>query len=73
MMKTDGERLTNLVGEDLALCVANDIHSDGSFIAELLKERQQHAGITNLHAVDPLERSLLCSPILSKKPSGITL
>ena len=56
MRKTDGERLTNLVGEDLSLRVPNDIHADGSFVSELLKERQQDAGIANLHAVDSLEQ-----------------
>jgi hypothetical protein len=55
MTKTGGERLTNLVGEDLSLRVPNEIHSDGPFVPELLKERQQHAGVANLHAVNPLE------------------
>jgi hypothetical protein len=56
MSKMDGEELTNLVGEDLSLRVPKDIHTDGSFIPELLKERQQDAGIANLHAIDSLEK-----------------
>ena len=56
MTNLDGEGLTNLVGEDLSLRIPNEIHSDGPFVSELLKERQQHAGVANLHAVDSLEQ-----------------
>ena len=56
MTKINGERLTNLVGEDLSLCVPNEIHVDGPFVSQLLKEGQQHAGIANLHAVNSLEQ-----------------
>ena len=55
LLKAAREGLTDLVRESLGLRVPNKIHLDGPLVAELLKDRKQHAGIAKLHPIDPLE------------------